>query len=499
MKKVARNIIFSVFGFGWTIILALIVTPIIVRRLGESAYGVWALVGNVIGYMVVFNSLQTAAAKYLAEYIAVNDHESNRKLNGTSFIINVAIGFLGCIVIFFFSKVFAITIFKIPVELQPQGIIAFQLASFGFLFGTIGWWGGSILVGLQRFDWLMAIIVSTSTVSAIGSVIAVLQGWGLVGVSGANVFGTFLSVFFYLWSVQKLLPETKRSLALDLAMVKRIGTYGIFSTVHVLFAVLMSQLDRTLLGMWIGVAAVTTYSIPLSVASRIHQLSAKALEVVFPMSSSLDEKKHTGQIQRLFLRAQNLNTVLVLMLTIPLITLAPEILRFWISPNFAIEGSLVFRYLVIAYAILASNVVMAGMVAGFGHPEVNTIFVITLGLGNLVGYILFIPKWGVNGAGVASVFGSIISVPIFLWYVNHRFLRVPPFEILIGSIIRPLIAGILMILSLILFRPFLSSLPMLFLVLSTSSTIFIISTFLLGVWEKDELDILKQVWSKLTQ
>jgi O-antigen/teichoic acid export membrane protein len=260
---------------------------------------------------------------------------------------------------------------------------------------------------------------------------------------------------------------------------------------------MMSQLDRTLLGIWIGVAAVTTYSIPLSIATRIHQLCAKALEVVFPLSSGLETQSRTEQIRRLFLRAQNLNVVLVVMLSVPLMILAPEILRFWISGNFAVEAALVFRLLVIAYALLALNVVMAGMVAGFGHPEVNTAFVVLLGLSNLLGYFLLIPSYGVNGAGMASAFGSLVSVPVFLWYVNHRFLKVPLPEVFIVTIIRPTFAGFIMGVCLFLARPFITGIPTLFLVLSGGCIIFFVMTILLGVWQAQELEILRQVWSRV--
>jgi len=497
MKHIARSIVFSLLGFAWSVILALAVTPYIVQGLGKAAYGVWALVGNVVGYMAIFNSLQTAGTKYLAEYIAINDRDSIRKLKGTSLIFNLLVGALGGCGIFLFAEPLVIDVFKVPIQLHAESVVAFRLAGLGFCLGTVGWWGGAILVGVQRFDWVMGISIATNTVSTLGSLLSVRMGWGVIGVIAANVTGAVLSIILYWWSVQSLLPDKNWVFAIDGAMFRRILSYGFFSTLHVVFGVMMSQLDRTLLGIWIGVAAVTTYSIPLSIATRIHQLCAKALEVVFPLSSGLETQSRTEQIRRLFLRAQNLNVVLVVMLSVPLMILAPEILRFWISGNFAVEAALVFRLLVIAYALLALNVVMAGMVAGFGHPEVNTAFVVLLGLSNLLGYFLLIPSYGVNGAGMASAFGSLVSVPVFLWYVNHRFLKVPLPEVFIVTIIRPTFAGFIMGVCLFLARPFITGIPTLFLVLSGGCIIFFVMTILLGVWQAQELEILRQVWSRV--
>src|SRR6266498_3461634 len=132
MQHIARNILFSLLGFAWSIFLVLVVTPFIVRGLGEAAYGVWALVGNVVSYMAVFNSLQTAGTKYLAEYIALNNYDSIRKLKGTSLIFNLSIGALGGLAILLFAEPLAIRIFEVPIELQAQSVIAFRLAGLGF-------------------------------------------------------------------------------------------------------------------------------------------------------------------------------------------------------------------------------------------------------------------------------------------------------------------------------------------------------------------------------
>jgi O-antigen/teichoic acid export membrane protein len=493
MQHIARSIILNVVGFAWSAILVLAVTPFIVRGLGETSYGVWALVGNVVGYMAVFNSLQTAGSKYLAEYLALNNYENIRKLRDTSLIFNLTIGALAGTSILILAEPLATRVFEIPPELQVASVSAFRIAGVAFFLGTVGWWGGSILVGAQRFDRTMIISVVTNTLSMLGSVLTVALGWGLIGVSVANLVGVVLSVILYISSVRKLLPDEKWSFAFDWTMLKRILPYGFFSTLHVIFGVLMSQLDRTLLGIWIGVTAVTIYSIPLSVASRIHQICAKALEVILPLSSGLDAQSRTEEIRRVFLRAQNLNVVIVMMLSVPLAILSQEILKFWISPSFALEAAGVFRLLVIAYALLALNVVMAGMVAGFGHPEVNTTFVMLLGMGNLIGYILLIPRWGVNGAGMASVLGSLISVPVFLWYVNYRFMHIPLHEVISGIIVRPTFASIITGVYLFLTRHLIFDFLTLLLALAGSCVVFFLMTVLLGVWQDQEFGLLRYI------
>ncbi len=494
MNRIARNVMFSMVAFAWPAALLLIATPVIVRHLGDEAYGVWMLVGNVVAYLSVFNSLQTAGTKYLAEYTAAGARDSVQKLLSTSLVFNLGVGLVGGGALFLCASPLAVSVFKIPVGLQAESITAFRLAGVGFCFGAIGWWAAGILAGLQRFDWLASVLVATTTASTLGGLLAAWSGRGVVGVVVANLAGTLLSVVVYACAVRRLLSGIEWRLDLDSSMFRRVLTYGLFSTMQVIFGIVAMQLDRTLLGVWIGVAAVAVYGVPASAATRIHQLCARALEVVFPISSALDAERRTDELKRLFLRAQNLNVVLVVMSSVPLLILAPEILTLWIGADFAAEATLVFRLLVVAYGILALNVVAAGVVAGLGHPDVNAAFAILLGLSNLVGYCLFIPNWGVDGAGVATLLGSAFSVPLWLWYVNHRFLQVPLSEVLGSVAVRPFLAGIAVAAVLLVARPLVSNIPLLLCALSGACLVYLAVTVGLKVWQPEELDLVRQLW-----
>jgi O-antigen/teichoic acid export membrane protein len=496
LNRIVSNMLFGLAGFIWPAVLTLIVTPFIVHGLGETAYGIWAMVGNIVGYLSMFNSLQTAGTKYLAQYIAVNDRDNIRKLLGTSLIFNVSIGLLGGGAIVIFAQPLATHIFKIPLSLQSQSIVAFRLAGLGFCLGTVGWWGGAILAGIQRYDWVVGISLAMNTFSTLGSLCVVQLGKGVIWVVLINVIGTLLSIILCIWGVRSLLPDIRWTICFNREMFKRIFSFGIYSTMSVIFAVLATQLDRTLLGIWIGVAAVTLYSIPLSVASRIHQLCAKTLETVFPFSSGLHALNRAEQLKRLFLRAQNLNVVLVVMCSVPLLVLAPEILHFWIGPDFAVKATIAFRLLVIAYGLYALAVVTAGMAAGLGHPELTVAFTLVFGLTSLTGYLFFIPRWGVNGSGMSILLGFAVAVPLFLWYVNKRFFRISAIEIVSTAVVRPILSGLIICAGLLLVRSFVTNIFILLFLLAASCLAYLPVSIILRVWQEQEIKIGLQLWNR---
>ncbi len=482
----ARSVVFSTLGFAWPVLLMLAATPFVLRGLGPAAYGVWALVGNIVGYFGVVNSLQTAGTKYLAEYIALDDHERIGELLGTSLAFNLLVGALACAAIVTLATPLASGFLRIPRELQGESVVAFRLAGLGFFVSTIGWWAASVLAGLQRFDLLTGTAVAATTFATLATVLAVWLRTGIVGVALANVVAltvaAALSVCVAVWA----LGGARSRLRYDATMLRRILAYGLYSTLHIVFGIVTTQLDRTVLGVWIGVTAVTLYTIPLGVASRIHQLCAKALEVVFPMASTLDAQALGDQVGRLFLRAQNASVAIVVLISVPLVILARPILALWIDADFAARGALVLQLLVLAYALLGLTVVGGHVLAGLGRPGVSVLFAAALAAANLLGYALFIPRWGVNGAGAASLFGSALTVPFFVLYVNRRVLRIPLRAVARDALLKPAAAGLLPAAFLMAVRAHVTSVPALLAALSLSCALYAVATVPLGVWQAPE-------------
>jgi O-antigen/teichoic acid export membrane protein len=487
---------FSLIGFIVPVGLIFAATPVIVRALGDAAYGVQALLTNIVGYLSLFNTAQAASTKYMAEYLSVGDHDSVQNLIGTSLLFNVCVGLVGAGLIFGFAHTLASHVFVIPPALLSSSVVAFRLAGIGFLVSALGWSGSSLLAGLQRFDWLTVTTAAATMVGVAGSVAAALLGWGLIGVVAANLLSALAALGLYAGVLWRLLPAVRWRLSFDRTMLRRVALFGAFTTAQVAFGTIAVQLDRTLLGIWIGVVAVTTYAIPLSIAARVHQLCAKTLEVVMPASSALDAHRQQDRLRTLFLRAQNLNVVIVVMLCVPLLVLAREILALWISPSFADQATYVFQLLVGAYGLLALSVVLGSMAAGLGQPHVNTAFAVLLGVANLAGYCVFIPRWGVNGAGIASLFGSVVSVPMLFWYVNRRLLRIRLAEVLGQSVVKPVLAGLVVGVGVMLVRPTIHSLLSLILVLGLACGAYVAFATMIGTWQPQELRILRDSWRR---
>ena len=106
-----------------TFAVAVFMTPIVLHRLGNEQYGIWAFLGifSVLGYFSLLDmGMQGTAIKYIAEFHAKNDSKSlNQVINSVIFFF-LAVGFVGAVFLLIINNLFLATFFKIS---PPEGKI----------------------------------------------------------------------------------------------------------------------------------------------------------------------------------------------------------------------------------------------------------------------------------------------------------------------------------------------------------------------------------------
>ena len=82
-----------------TIVVGLVYTPIMLRLLGQSEYGLYSLMGALVGYLSVLDmGLGNTIVRYTAKNRADGTAETEAKLNGLFLFIYSVIGIVALIV-----------------------------------------------------------------------------------------------------------------------------------------------------------------------------------------------------------------------------------------------------------------------------------------------------------------------------------------------------------------------------------------------------------------
>ena len=95
INQLKAGAILSCVSMGLGYIISIIYTPIMLRLLGQSQYGLYNLVSSVVSYLGLLSfGFGSAYMRYYSRYKVNNDEENIAKLNGMFLIVFSLIGFI---------------------------------------------------------------------------------------------------------------------------------------------------------------------------------------------------------------------------------------------------------------------------------------------------------------------------------------------------------------------------------------------------------------------
>src|SRR6478672_1432686 len=112
--EIFKNVGTSWFSLGVNILVGIFLSPFILHRLGDTAYGIWILIFSVTGYYGLFDlGIRSSIVRYVSKFTATGDIEDLAKLINTSLFIYSCIGVLSVMVTVVVSW-YMDRIFRIP-------------------------------------------------------------------------------------------------------------------------------------------------------------------------------------------------------------------------------------------------------------------------------------------------------------------------------------------------------------------------------------------------
>jgi O-antigen/teichoic acid export membrane protein len=472
-----------------------VTTPFLLKALGESAYGLQSMVAVIIGYMAFMDmGLDLPITKYLAEDRANKDKTSENNLLNTTIQLYLIIGFVGMMAIIALSKWLVTSVFKMPEDLMDQAIIVFRIAGVGFL-GSVGLsWGRALTMGLQRFDITNSVTIVISSAGTLLGLAAVFAGYGVVGYILTRTIITLLAGPVYFFLSKRLLPDFSFNKGLDSSTLKRVRGFLGYGSLNRILSSLVSRLDQTLLGIWIGIAAAGIYAIPFLIMNSFNYMLSYMLGFIFPMASELKTLGMMDQLRNIFARSLKFITTMSGLTFIPTLILGDSFLKLWV-PTISAQAISVLQLLCIAgYIVTIAASIPNNIMVGLGKIRQFTIYNIVRSFFLALFCFLFIRPMGLVGAGWALLASTTIDV-IYFVVVVKVYIKIPSLSnFLREAIITPVLLTISIALITLILKPFATSWFGLFSIVVLIISISFPLGFLLGTFGDTEKRALQEIF-----
>jgi O-antigen/teichoic acid export membrane protein len=404
-------------------LILLLATPFLLHRLGLAQFGLWMLASAAVtSSSLISAGFGDAAIKYAAAYRGDGDRQRVQHTLRVNLTINLALGTLLAILLWWGSPYAARSMFKIDSSLQGSAVTAFRIGSAILLVRCFE----SVLTGAlrahERYGPAAQINVLSRAAVILAACVLASRGHGIVAIMIATLCGVTASALSQMLAVHGLLGSLWLLPSFDRAAMSEVFSYGCFSWVQAVSGCIFNQADRLLIGALIGAASVGYYSVCVQAAQPIHGLIAAGLHFLFPHLSARLAKAPASELRRVVLSAFHLNAVAAAVLCIPLVFFSKTILRLWMGAPFASQAWPLLSIIAVGFGLLALNV--TGHYTLLALAQVRLVAMLNLagGAAMLLVMFLLIPRFGLTGAAI----GRLVYGPItLLMYGRLRALLSP--------------------------------------------------------------------------
>jgi O-antigen/teichoic acid export membrane protein len=413
-NKIIRNSFYGVIQFIVPTLLLLIFTPVLIHKMGTEQYGLWILATSALGLMGIAEfGLNTAISKFVAEFAGIKDTFALSAIVSGGLVAYILLG-VGLIVpLYVFSPALA-GVFKSSQAVSTEQIgLVIRIMSLGFIPLLLRSGAMAIPIGFQ----VPAIVtVGYQLLSYTAALMAVFLGGSVAKVVGSTVivlWVTALGSLFVSWQMLKPF-NLKFTITRSGEVLRRMFSFALISGISGIGSQIFSVVDRLAVGIVLGLDAVAYYSVIISMAAKILQLSSALTSALMPAVSSWMASGDIQRVRAYFFRAMAALVALNFLVASVLLILSAIFLHLWMGEEFADQVLLPFQVLIVIYALISLNAPAYFVAYGMGNPGINALIAM-LGGCLTIGLILIWGKQlGLLGAALANG-GYLITFSITIY------------------------------------------------------------------------------------
>ena len=412
----ARNAMLSLLTEGWVFLVLVVAMPRLVAYLGETSFGLFSLALVVIGYLTFLDiGVSRAATKYISEHLADNDIDGAKQVIRTALVTNLAIGLVGGIAVVILSPFLTHSIFKVSANLEKQAWIVFCVVGVSvpvlLMHGVLR----AVLTSFQRFGWINSVNGLVTTVQWGAACWFAWRGYGVAAVVLVTVVTRMLAVAVYGIFVFRLVPGSGRPDVWGLVGLLKLLRFGSWVTVSQLVGPVLVFLDRFLIASFLSLGAVTLYTVPYELMTRLRIIPSSLASTLYPALSESSKEEEKTNLHSLYEGSVRYLLLALLPCAAFLLVLSPDILALWMGSQFAKEASTVLQILAVGAFANALTYVPYTALQALGRPDLTGKFHL-LEVPVYVGLCIFlIPRWGISGAALASTLRFVLDAALLFW------------------------------------------------------------------------------------
>lgn len=338
MNQIKAGVLLSYLSILITIIIALLYTPIMVRLLGQSEYGLYSLIGSVAAYFSILDlGLGNTIVRYTARNRAVGDKKSESKLNGMFLVLYTLIGlltvFVGTMVYYNVENIFGESLSSKEIY-KAKIMVILLILNFSVSFPLSIF--SSIIRAYEKFIVDRVVSILRIVMSPILTLPILFLGYGSVSMVLITTFVNLSCLLFNCIYAIKKLKIKFRFEKIDLKILKEILGYSFFVFLAVIVDQINWKTDQFILGILAGTVPVAIYAIAMQFIKLYIQFSNAISGLLLPKASIMvANQASTDDLTNLMVKYGRVQYIIIAYILSGFIIVGQPFIMIWAGQNYS--------------------------------------------------------------------------------------------------------------------------------------------------------------------
>lgn len=417
-SSILKNVSASWLGLVVNVVTGLIVSPYILHKLGDEAFGLWVLVFAITGYYGLFDfGIRSSVIRYVARFTAIDKKEELNKLVSTTLFSYACVGLL-LLTITGVASFFVGSIFKVHSEHVRTTRILFLMVggslSLGFPLAVFG----GMLEGLQKFYLLNLINIVNTLLRAILVVLVLNWGYGLLTVAAVTVIFPIINGLVNAYNALRLTRAQISFQHVSKATYREVISYSSGVFLVSLATKLRFKTDAIIIGTFLSSAAVAHFAIGSRLVDYANDTVSSLAQIFVPMSSQSQARGDVRQLQKMFVAGNRGCALIIFPITVVFLILGKSIIEVWMGAKYIATSYPVLVVLIIPSTLMLAQATSGRMLYGMAKHRTWSRIVLIEGAANIILSVVLVQRFGILG----DAFGTAIPLTFTMLYFLPRHL-----------------------------------------------------------------------------
>lgn len=427
-------------------LIGLLYTPYMLRMMGQSEYGMYALVASVVAYLTILDlGFGNTIIRYTAKFRTEGKIKEQESMFGMFIVLYMGIGvlafLLGMVLYFNIDAIYGSSLSEEELR-KTHTLMLLMVFNLAFTFPLSIF--GSIVTAYEKFVFQKVIQIARLVLNTLLMIILLEMGYRAIGMVTLITFFNLSSLLVNFWYCKKKLKIKIKFGSFDWRFFKELAGYSFYIFLGAIIDRLFWSSGQLVLGAYVGTAAIAIFAVGIQLEQMYMGFSTAISGVFLPKVTAMaTNEKSKKEISDLFIRTGRIQFVVMAFILTGFILFGHQFILLWAGDDYNDTYIIALFFFIPLTIPLIQNIGITILQAR-NQIKFRALLYLTIAVLSLVGQLLLVEKYGGIGCaaaiGCSLVIGHIIIMNIY--YFKKQHIDIPKFWIEIGKMsVTPFILG----------------------------------------------------------